>query len=135
MKNYKILPYLYLFSGIGLYTFFVYSLTLLYSAPFNPQVIHGNAQFTTQGQATTIQVSDTAIIDYKGFNIGTAESVNFIQPSTSSRVLNRVVGNQSTSINGSLTANGIVYLVNPSGVFWFILQFGTFEHVNDKVLI
>lgn len=67
---------------------------------------------------TNITAPDSAIIDYAGFNIGVGETVNFIQPSAAARVLNRIHSATPTQINGTLTANGIVYLVNPSGVMF-----------------
>src|SRR5690606_9399121 len=42
----------------------------------------------------------------------------FIQPSSSSKVLNRINSPKPTRIDGSLIANGHVYLVNPGGVLF-----------------
>jgi filamentous hemagglutinin family protein len=42
----------------------------------------------------------------------------FVQDSPSSKVLNRVVGNDPSSILGNLTSNGQVWLVNPNGVMF-----------------
>lgn len=68
---------------------------------------------------TRITAPDNAIIDYARFNVGVGETVQFIQPGATSRVLNRINSSTPSQINGTLTANGIVYLVNPAGV-----QFG-----------
>jgi len=57
------------------------------------------------------------VINFKSFNIGENEAVNFIQPSTSSSVLSRVTGDQASQILGSLTANGILFLSNPQGIY------------------
>ena len=44
--------------------------------------------------------------------------MQFNQPSASSRVLNRVDSADPTSILGTLRANGIVYLINPAGLYF-----------------
>lgn len=65
---------------------------------------------------TNITAPDNAIIDYAGFNVGSGETVNFIQPGAAARVLNRINTNTPTQIDGTINANGIVYFVNPAGV-------------------
>ena len=65
---------------------------------------------------TNITAPDNAIIDYAAFNIAGNQTVNFIQPSSAARVLNRINSNTPTQIDGTLNANGIIYLVNPAGV-------------------
>lgn len=56
--------------------------------------------------------------NWQSFSIGANQYVQFIQPDSSSVVLNRVIGSSPTSILGSLTANGQVFLVNPNGVLF-----------------
>jgi filamentous hemagglutinin family protein len=63
------------------------------------------------------QGSNKAILDWRTFNIGAGESVQFRQPDASSVALNRITGGAST-IYGALTANGQVFLVNPAGVLF-----------------
>jgi filamentous hemagglutinin family protein len=79
----------------------------------------GQAQIAepSNGQMHITQGTDRAIINWRSFGIGTGESVRFMQPSTSSATLNRVVGNDPSTILGTLSANGHVYLVNQNGVF------------------
>ncbi len=87
------------------------------AAPEGEQVVHGEASFARDGDLTVIRPSDGAIIEYQGFDILGRETVQFVQPSEEARVLNRVFGD-ATRIEGTLLANGIVYLVNPAGIFY-----------------
>ena len=64
------------------------------------------------------QTTDRTIINWQTFSIDGASYVHFIQPSSSSVVLNRVLGGSPSSILGSLSANGQVFLVNPNGVYF-----------------
>ncbi|MEX2218549.1 MAG: filamentous hemagglutinin N-terminal domain-containing protein [Phycisphaerales bacterium] len=86
--------------------------------PQGGQVVHGSATFGQNGATTVINASNGAIINYQSFNIPTGTGVQFIQPGSTSKVLNRVLGPDPSKIAGSLTANGIVYIVNPAGVFF-----------------
>ncbi len=81
-------------------------------------VAAGSAQFAHSGATTIIHASNNAIINYNQFSIPTGQAVDFVQPNASSRVLNRVVTNVPSQIDGALRANGIVYLVNPAGVIF-----------------
>jgi filamentous hemagglutinin family protein len=65
---------------------------------------------------TNITAPDNAIIHYSNFDIAAGETVNFLQPGASARVLNRINSATPTQIDGTLNANGVVYLVNPAGV-------------------
>ncbi|MDE1149843.1 MAG: filamentous hemagglutinin N-terminal domain-containing protein [Azospirillaceae bacterium] len=67
---------------------------------------------------TITQGTDKAAINWQSFSIGAGETVNFVQPSSSSVILNRVIGSDPSSIFGTLTANGTVMLVNPNGVIF-----------------
>ncbi len=88
------------------------------AAPQNAQVVAGSASVAQQGNVTTIQAGNNAIIQYSQFNIAPHETVRFVQPSAQSRVLNRVTGQSPSQIAGTLSSNGIVYLVNPRGVYF-----------------
>jgi len=94
--------------------------------PSGARVAAGLASFNKNGNHLNITTSDKAIINYNSFNIAKKEGVRFIQPSSSSVVLNRVVkANNPSSILGSLNANGRVFLINPAGIY-----FGANSKVN-----
>ncbi|MDF9826547.1 filamentous hemagglutinin family protein [Ereboglobus sp. PH5-10] len=81
-------------------------------------VVSGEASFDYNGNKTTITAGNNAIIEYPKFNIDRNETVQFVQPTDTSRVLNRITGGDPSSILGSLQANGIVYFVNPAGIYF-----------------
>ncbi len=88
--------------------------------PTDPHVVSGSADFQAiENQLTIQQNTNQLITNWSSFNIGRDASVNFIQPSASSSALNYVQSMDPSYIFGSLTANGQVILVNPSGI-----QFG-----------
>ncbi|MFA7483534.1 MAG: filamentous hemagglutinin N-terminal domain-containing protein [Vulcanimicrobiota bacterium] len=77
----------------------------------------GSVNITTNGSTQTIQqFTDRAIINWNSFNIDVGELVNFVQPSSVSAILNRVVGQDPSTILGAMRANGQVFLINPNGV-------------------
>jgi len=87
------------------------------AGPADGVVRAGAATIASAANATTItQTSSRAVIDWRSFNIAPGESVAFVQPTAQAAVLNRVTGSQFSSLQGSLTANGQVFLVNPNGI-------------------
>jgi filamentous hemagglutinin family protein len=87
--------------------------------PTNGQVTAGSATIDKRGLTLQIdQRSDKAILQWDSFSIGSRAQVNFTQPSASSIALNKVNGNNPSEIFGRLTANGQVFLSNPSGVLF-----------------
>src|SRR5512147_2079213 len=86
--------------------------------PVGPSVVSGTAGFATAGSALTVTNSPSAIINWKGFSIGAGEITRFQQQSASSAVLNRVVGQDPSSILGTLWSNGRVFLINPNGILF-----------------
>ncbi|GFE62025.1 filamentous hemagglutinin N-terminal domain-containing protein [Geobacter sp. AOG2] len=87
-------------------------------------VASGTATITTAANAgggtdTTVTTStDKTVIDWTRFNIASGETVTFDQPSTTSIVLNRVVGYEASVINGTLASNGRVFLINSNGILF-----------------
>ena len=85
--------------------------------PTGPTVGAGAVTVTNSGTVTTIdQSSQSAILNWQGFSIGKGDRVLVNQPGVSSVLLNRVIGNAPSTIAGSLSANGQVYLINPNGI-------------------
>jgi len=62
------------------------------------------------------QSADKAILNWQSFNIGAGSKVWFEQPGASAIALNRVTGSQQSLLEGKLSGNGQVWLLNPNGV-------------------
>lgn len=90
----------------------------LLANPSGESVVNGSVNFERSSNIVNIQASHGAIIHYDSFNIAPGETVRFIQPDANSKVLNRVLSQNPSQIDGSLFANGQVYIVNPVGVFF-----------------
>ncbi|SDR33569.1 filamentous hemagglutinin family N-terminal domain-containing protein [Paraburkholderia fungorum] len=100
----------------------------VYSAggPIGGQVTAGSATISQSGTKTTIQQgSPTLQLSWQSFNVGAAQSVDFVQPGRSSIAVNRILGSTPSQILGRLSANGQVWLINPNGVL-----FGPSAQVN-----
>lgn len=90
-----------------------------YALPTGGAVSAGGATIASGAGTTTItQSSQNVAINWQSFSIGATEAVNFVQPSSSSVALNRVLGSDPSNILGSLSANGKVFLVNPNGILF-----------------
>ena len=87
--------------------------------PVGGVVTAGFGTITQIGNTMTV-TQDTARMaaNWQSFSIGQGNTVNFVQPSASAVALNRVVGSDVSVIQGALTANGQVYLINPNGVLF-----------------
>ena len=82
------------------------------------------------GSMVITQTSQNAVINWQSFNVAAGESVRFEQPNAHSVALNRVLGADPSSILGTLSANGKVFLVNPNGIL-----FGNGASVNVAGLV
>ncbi len=88
--------------------------------PQGGQVVAGAASIGTTANATNItQSSNRAAINWRSFDVGSSQSVNFQQPSSTAVTLNRVTGGDPSAIAGRINANGQVILTNPSGVTFY----------------
>jgi filamentous hemagglutinin family protein len=85
--------------------------------PTGGQVVAGQASIGQSATATTIsQSSQRAAVNWQGFDVGSQQTVQFQQPSSSAVTLNRVVGPNPSEIAGRIQANGQLVVVNQSGV-------------------
>jgi len=85
--------------------------------PAGGKVVAGQAAVQQQGSTLTVtQGTPRAIVNWQGFSIGAGETTRFVQPSATSAILNRVLGFGPSRLDGSLTATGQVFLINPNGV-------------------
>jgi filamentous hemagglutinin family protein len=88
------------------------------AAPTLPQVVAGQASFNQQGSVFSITNTPGTIINWQSFNVGAGEITRFIQQSSDSAVLNRIVGQDPSKILGALQSNGKVFLINPNGILF-----------------
>ncbi|CAM2188913.1 fibronectin-binding autotransporter adhesin [Paraburkholderia sacchari] len=96
------------------------------SLPTGGVVVGGQGHIGAGGNTMTVQQDTTRMaVNWNSFNIGAGNTVVFNQPSSSSVVLNTVLGNNPSQIYGNLRANGQVFLINPNGVL-----FGKTAQVN-----
>ena len=91
--------------------------------PAGEKIVGGNAVFDRTGDnvLNITQKSDRLLIDWsKGFNIGEKATTNFIQPNSTSIVINRVTAktDDPTLIQGRLNANGHVIILDRNGVIF-----------------
>lgn len=85
--------------------------------PAGGTVTSGNASYQTNGTTTTVrQTTQNAIIHWQSFSINSNETVRFEAPNSNASTLNRVTGNLPSRLDGTLTGNGRVFLVNQNGI-------------------
>lgn len=86
------------------------------AAPTLPKVVAGQASFSQEGNVFSITNTPGTIINWQSFSVNAGEITRFIQQSSDSAVLNRIVGQDPSQILGALQSNGKVFLINPNGV-------------------
>jgi filamentous hemagglutinin family protein len=102
-----------------------------YAGPTGGVVAAGGATIAGSGVRTTItQSTPNVAINWQSFGIAAGETVQFVQPTSSSVALNRVLGADPSSIFGTLSSNGKVFLLNPNGIL-----FGSGAAVNVGGLV
>lgn len=92
----------------------------------------GSASIAQSGTHTEITTATSnTLMEFRTFNVNTGESANVAQPGSSSKFMARVVGGLGASnIDGTLTSNGNVFIVNSQGVL-----FGAGANVNVGGLV
>jgi filamentous hemagglutinin family protein len=82
------------------------------SHPLGGQVVSGKGRISQAGDTTTIQQeSQNLFLDWLSFNVGSDETVNFVQPSASAIAVNEIFSTNGSQILGHLNANGEVWLI------------------------
>jgi len=87
-----------------------------YALPQVDDIVSGDAEVVIDGNTMTVTAADGTAIDYNSFNIGENESVVIILPSSTSQILNNVIGGEASNLMGYLSCNGLFILVNPAGI-------------------
>ncbi|EKY8362043.1 filamentous hemagglutinin N-terminal domain-containing protein [Salmonella enterica] len=99
--------------------------------PTGGQIVGGQGSISTSGNQMTIhQQTQNMATNWQRFDIGKNNTVQFVQPDSSSVALNRVTGASGSQIMGTLKANGQVFILNPNGVL-----FGKDARVNVAGLV
>ena len=94
-------------------------------------VTSGSVSATTLGNTLTInQATPRAVLNWQSFNIGADAAVRFQQPGASAAALNRIFDANPSLIQGRLSANGQIYLINQNGIV-----FGSGAQVNVGSLV
>jgi len=93
----------------------------LRAQPAGAQVIQGAAAFQQNGNNLTITTQNGvgtahSAINWQSFNVPAGSTTRFNQPTAQSTSINRVLGNDPSSIFGNLSSNGRLVLVNPAGI-------------------
>ncbi|MFY0448878.1 filamentous hemagglutinin N-terminal domain-containing protein [Xanthomonas codiaei] len=100
--------------------------------PTSGSIAGGTGTIQAPSGATQVitQTSNRMALTWSSFDVGSAATVRFDQPSSSAAVLNLIGGSSASQIFGNLSANGQVFLINSRGVL-----FGNTAQVNVGGLV
>lgn len=99
--------------------------------PTGGQIVSGQGTITSSGSnMTVVQKQNTMVVNWSTFNIGQSASVIFVQPSSTSSALNRILDQSPSQILGCLKSNGLVFLLDPAGII-----FGSSASINVGGLV
>lgn len=110
--------------AISLLAVFVLSVANVFALPSitstNLQTTAG-VDVTTAGNTLNITAPNKSVLTWQNFgsngdNISNGQVLNYTLPSKNSSVLNIVAGTTSTTIDGTISSNGNVYILNPNGI-------------------
>ncbi|MFH0754754.1 MAG: filamentous hemagglutinin N-terminal domain-containing protein [Candidatus Omnitrophota bacterium] len=87
--------------------------------PTGGEIIFGAGLISSSASQMTInQYTDRMAANWSTFNVGSGAAVQFVQPSTSSVSMNRILDASPSQIMGRLSANGQVFLINAAGIIF-----------------
>ena len=102
-----------------------------HAAPEGSLIVGGAATVNQTGLNTIVnQTSNRAIIKWNSFDVGQPESVTFQQPSANSITVNRITDTKASQIDGKITSNGKLVMINPNGI-----AFGATSRVDVGSLV
>ena len=92
-----------------------------FAQPTGGQAIQGSAVLLQQGNSLLVTTQNApgtnrSVINWQSFSIPAGSTTQFLQPSSQSLSINRVMGNDPSAIYGTLSSNGRLVLVNPAGI-------------------
>ncbi|MGQ2965548.1 two-partner secretion domain-containing protein, partial [Methylophilus sp.] len=94
--------------------------------PTGGNIISGAGNINVNGNTMNVNtLTNKAIIHWDSLNVGANARLNFNMLNASASVLNRVMGSSASLIDGMLTSNGHVYIVNQNGIY-----FGAGSQIN-----
>jgi filamentous hemagglutinin family protein len=103
---------------------FVVNVTNVFAIPnITSTNLQTTAGVTVTGAGTTLSIvaPNKSVLTWQNFGSGTdtiaiGDALNYTLPSNNASVLNIVAGGASSTINGTLSSNGNVYVLNPNGI-------------------
>ncbi|VWC33611.1 two-partner secretion domain-containing protein [Burkholderia lata] len=104
-----------------------------FALPSGETIMSGKADIVRSDDGRTMNINqhtDKLITNWQDFGVAGGERLSFNQPNSQSLALNRVIGSTGSRIDGQISANGRVFLVNPNGVL-----FGAGAQVNVGGLV
>jgi filamentous hemagglutinin family protein len=83
-------------------------------------VLAGSAVISQSTSTTTVtQSSQSAVVSWQSFNVGSLQSVNLILPNASATMLVRAASATPSLIAGRITVNGQLFTVNANGIYFY----------------
>jgi filamentous hemagglutinin family protein len=103
---------------------FVVTVTSVFAIPgITSTNLQTTSGVTVTGAGTTLSIvaPNKSVLTWQNFGSGTdtiaiGDALNYTLPSNNASVLNIVAGGASSTINGTLSSNGNVYVLNPNGI-------------------
>ena len=103
---------------------FVVTVTNVFAIPgITSTNLQTTAGVTVTGAGTTLSIvaPNKSVLTWQNFGSGTdtiaiGDALNYTLPSNNASVLNIVAGGASSTINGTISSNGNVYVLNPNGI-------------------
>ncbi len=101
----------------GLFALSLLSQAMAQALPGTASIVSGQADIARTANSVTItQGTQKLITNWTDFSVGAGNAVRFVQPNADAVALNRVTGTTLSTIAGTISGNGRVFLVNPNGV-------------------